>query len=169
MHLTTYCYSKDHWSLVTRINLLYSIYQDRKHGFGIEKKWIYRFKMAYFWLGRYCTNQLISLSEFPVIYGYSILYLVWMIPFTIFCNLDCSNLHLILWDHSTYERAVFLVHFVTFNFTKPFLSATIITTRYACCFPVTVNCMFTMSLTHFAKTTFVLERSIVNMEGSRKK
>jgi hypothetical protein len=55
-------------SLETRINLLYSIYPDRKHCFGIEKKWIYRFKMVYFWLGRHCTNQLISLSEFPVIY-----------------------------------------------------------------------------------------------------
>ncbi len=57
-------------SLETWINLLYSIYPDRKHHFGIEKKWIYRFKMVYFWLGRYCTNQLICLSEFPVIYGY---------------------------------------------------------------------------------------------------
>ena len=56
-------------SVETRINLLYSIYPDRKHRFGDEKKWIYRFKMVYFWLGRYCTNQLISLSEFPVIYG----------------------------------------------------------------------------------------------------
>ncbi len=26
--------------------------------------------MVYFWLGRYCTNQLISLSEFPVIYDF---------------------------------------------------------------------------------------------------
>jgi hypothetical protein len=56
-------------SLETRINLLYCIYPDSKHRFGKEKKWIYRFKMVYFWLGRYCTNQLISLSEFPVIYG----------------------------------------------------------------------------------------------------
>jgi hypothetical protein len=58
-------------SLETRINLLYSIYPDRKHRFGIEKKWIYRFKIVYFWLGRYRTNQLISLSEFPVIYALS--------------------------------------------------------------------------------------------------
>ncbi len=55
-------------SLETRINLLYRIYPDRKHCFGIEKKQIYRFKMVYFSLGRYCTNQLISLSEFPVVY-----------------------------------------------------------------------------------------------------
>jgi hypothetical protein len=38
-------------SLETRINLLYSIYPDRKHRFGIKKKWICRFKMVYFWLG----------------------------------------------------------------------------------------------------------------------
>jgi hypothetical protein len=59
----------DQRSLETRIYLLYSIYPDWKHCFGIEKKWINRFKMVYFWLGRYCTNQLISLSEFPVIYA----------------------------------------------------------------------------------------------------
>jgi hypothetical protein len=62
-------YQPDQRSLETSINLLYSIYPDRKHRFGKEKKLIYRFKMVYFWLGRYCTNQLISLSEFPVIYG----------------------------------------------------------------------------------------------------
>ncbi len=56
-------------TMKTRINLLYSIYPDIKHCFGIEKKWIYPFKMVYFWLGRYCTNQMISLSEFPVTYG----------------------------------------------------------------------------------------------------
>jgi hypothetical protein len=60
-------------SLETRINLLYSIYPDRKHCFGTEKKWIYRFKMVYFWLRRYCKNLLISLSEFPVIYGYQLM------------------------------------------------------------------------------------------------
>ncbi len=62
-------------SLKTLINLLYSIYPDRKQRFGIEEKWIYRFKMVYFWLGRYCTNQLISLSEFPVIYGQIIFFI----------------------------------------------------------------------------------------------
>jgi hypothetical protein len=48
---------------------LYSISPNRNHCFSIEKKRINPFKMVYFLLGRYRTNQLISLSEFPVIYG----------------------------------------------------------------------------------------------------
>ncbi len=40
-----------------------------KTSFWYRKQMDKRFKMVYFWLGRYCTNQLISLSEFPVIYG----------------------------------------------------------------------------------------------------
>jgi hypothetical protein len=50
------------------MNLLYTISPDRKHCFGLEKKQIIRFKMVYFLLGRYRTNQLIRVSEFPVIY-----------------------------------------------------------------------------------------------------
>jgi hypothetical protein len=61
-----------HRSLETQINLLYSISLDRKHCFGIEKKQINRFTMVFFLLGRYRTNQLISLSEFPVIYVFTI-------------------------------------------------------------------------------------------------
>ncbi len=57
-----------HRSLEIRINLLHSIFPDRNHCFGKEKKWINQFKMVYFLLGRYRTNQLISLSEFPVIF-----------------------------------------------------------------------------------------------------
>jgi hypothetical protein len=55
-------------SLETRINLLFSISPDRKHCFGKEKKQINRFKMVYLLLRRVFTNQLIILSEFPVIY-----------------------------------------------------------------------------------------------------
>ncbi len=81
-------------SLETQINLLYSIYPDRKHRFGKENKWIYRFKMVYFWLGRYCTNQLISLSEFPVIYAWiiswTVVYLFWLqVRFELIFHLSC--------------------------------------------------------------------------------
>ncbi len=34
----------------------------------LSLRWSY-LSPVYFWLGRYCTNQLISLSGFPVIYG----------------------------------------------------------------------------------------------------